>query len=248
MTPLNDKNASSGQDGSAETGPNRHASGDTSTEAINALITRTRRIHERGDAPAAAVLLPRLLARVGDSPAAEHAINNLKHAIARERIDPQILAKLIDAEMASSEPAYVALKLLQGNIIGAGEYIDIVDELTALARAGSNRPVSLLHVLENRAHVEPKKALVFLSRDSSVPLLPLAQFQPQKKAYSLLPGDYMTLRGAIPFDTLENDLLVAVLNPYDTDLQAEIAKTTGRKCEFFLVSASAYDQTLSLIR
>ena len=86
-----------------------------------------------------------------------------------------------------------------------------------------------------------------MAEDSALPLLPLERFEPQRDAYSLLDIEFLTQRGAIPFDTLAETVLVAVLNPYDQKLQRDVREAVARPCRFYLVRASDYDITLSRI-
>ena len=44
------------------------------------------------------------------------------------------------------------------------------------------------------------------------------------------------------------DALVAILNPYDTELRKEVESITGKACHFYMVSAESYDVCLNTIR
>ena len=64
----------------------------------------------------------------------------------------------------------------------------------------------------------------------------------------MLPPEIMGHWGALVFDTLGPDLLVALLNPFDQVLRSEVTALTGRVCHFYLVSAPDYDKALANIR
>jgi hypothetical protein len=87
-----------------------------------------------------------------------------------------------------------------------------------------------------------------LSRLSNIPIIALSSFEIQKDAYTQLPTEFVTRIGAIGFESVGSDLLVAVLNPTDNELQAEVRRITGRKCHFYLTSASDYDTAVVNIR
>ena len=58
----------------------------------------------------------------------------------------------------------------------------------------------------------------------------------------------MMHRGAIVFELMGRDALVAILNPYDTELRKDVESITGKKCHFYMVSAESYDNCLGMIR
>ena len=60
--------------------------------------------------------------------------------------------------------------------------------------------------------------------------------------------EFMARRGAIAFELMGVDVLVAVLNPLDKDLQKEVSEVVGRRCHFFLVTASDYDTALANVK
>ena len=85
-------------------------------------------------------------------------------------------------------------------------------------------------------------------RTSGKPFVAITRFEIQGDLINLLPRDFMTHRGAIVYERIGKDLLVAVLNPFDTDLQEEIHTTTKRRCHFCLTNSTEYDNTLASIR
>ena len=58
----------------------------------------------------------------------------------------------------------------------------------------------------------------------------------------------MMHRGAIVFELMGRDALVAILNPYDAELRKEVESITGKECHFYMVAAESYDHCLDTIR
>ncbi|MBN1671686.1 MAG: hypothetical protein JXR37_11660 [Kiritimatiellae bacterium] len=143
--------------------------------------------------------------------------------------------------------AYVAERLRQAGQLTDAQHALVLETLEKGPARGRERPLSVLHVMEELRVGNTTASALYLARDSSLPLIPLRQFTPQKEAYSLLPMDIMKKRGALAFDTLAESVLVAVLNPYDTELQTEVERETGHICNFYLALPSDYDETLNRI-
>ena len=109
-------------------------------------------------------------------------------------------------------------------------------------------PVTVLHALNDRNFKNLDKVMTRLSKDSGLPIIALPNFEIPRSIHALLPIELMSHWGAIVFDVLGSDLLIAVLNPFDQILQTEVAALTGRACHFYLVSALDYDRALAHIR
>lgn len=142
----------------------------------------------------------------------------------------------------------LAWKLLEAGHIQQDEYDTIVKDLSENSAKHLNTPVTVLHVLEDRQFRHANSILAFLSRDSGLPVIPLSRFEIPPECFRLLPNEIMEHRGAIVFDTMGRDVLVAILNPYDAELQREVEEATQRKCHFFLTPAAEYDAALADIR
>ena len=148
----------------------------------------------------------------------------------------------IQAELA------LAWRLFQAGELTQEEYSNVVQDLTEVSTKKSNVPVSVLHALQDRSSKNLDNIMHFMSKNSNKPILSLANFEISKEVLPLLPLDFISHWGAIVFEMLGQDLLVAVLNPFDRMLQNEVASLTSRNCHFFLVSASDYDKALDVIR
>ncbi|MFH0879690.1 MAG: hypothetical protein V2A34_08255, partial [Lentisphaerota bacterium] len=142
----------------------------------------------------------------------------------------------------------LAWNLLQAGELTQEEYSNVVHDLSENSSKNIQVPVSVLHVLHDRGYKNQERIMKFLVKDSGLPFVPLMGFDMQKETCKLLPLNFSRHQGAIVFESMGTDLLVAVLNPYDTSLKAEIKNITGRLCHFYLCSAEEYDHTLDRIR
>ena len=101
--------------------------------------------------------------------------------------------------------------------------------------------MTVLHVLHDRTFKNLDKVLTFLSSQSGLPIVSLSNFEVQKDTFKLLSEDFMMHRGAIVFELMGRDALVAILNPYDAELRKEVESITGKECHFDMVAAESYD-------
>lgn len=138
---------------------------------------------------------------------------------------------------ARAAEAFVLKRLLDGGLITADSRASLVE---MLALPGTR---SALHAVAADSTGDMQDILAFLSRDSLMPLAPLTSFQVQKPAFDRT-GAQLARRGALAFETMESDLLVAVLNPYDVELQEDVRRVAACRCMFFLVDPSDYDRGL----
>jgi len=148
----------------------------------------------------------------------------------------------IQAELA------LAWRLFQAGELTQEEYSNVVQDLTETSAQKADVPVSVLHALHDRNCKNLEKIMNYLSKTSNTPIISLANYEIPKEVHQLLPLDFISHGGAIVFETLGQDLLAAVLNPFDRVLQDEVTSRTGRHCHFYLVSAPDYDNALGAIR
>lgn len=107
---------------------------------------------------------------------------------------------------------------------------------------------SLLALIQSCQMGDFEKILIALAKESGLAILPVSNFETPAAVASLLPLDFMTVRGAVPFEVIGTDLLVAILNPHDAPLRREIEQLSGRTCHFFLTPPSEMDVWLQRIR
>ncbi len=222
-------------------------------KALEYVIRLAEVIEEDRDTEAAPKLIERLRALGPNDAAAKQIRDNLLKMITPARKEaeagparksPIAKRKVIDvtAEMA------LAWNLVQAGELTQEDYSNVVHDLTENSSKNVEVPVTVLHVLHDRTFKNIDKVLTFLSSQSGLPIINLSNFEIQKDTYKLLPEDFMMHRGAIVFELMGRDALVAILNPYDTELRKDVESLTGKACHFYMVSAESYDNCLGGIR
>ena len=144
-----------------------------------------------------------------------------------------------------SEEIDLAWKLFEHGEISQEEYASLVHDLTELSTTKHHaETVSLLHTLEATQHKNLENILAYLSRASRTPYIALACFTMRPELAPLLPAEFMRSRGAIVFNTLGRELLVAVLNPFSESLRREVEQLTGKPCHYYLTRSSEFEAAL----
>lgn len=155
--------------------------------------------------------------------------------------------KADDPEQRSSNAAAelaFAWTLFQAGELTQDEYAVVAQDLGTLSGKSNLESVSVLHVLHGRKSRALDRILAFAARDAAVPIIPLSCFEVQDSVFQLIPHDIMIRFGVIAFEVMGQDLLVALLNPYNKALKEKIEKFTGRRCHFFITPPADFDATL----
>lgn len=201
---------------------------------------------DRGAAPAVREKLRQLGGDSGEAHLAAKALDQLL-AVSEEAPEPPKTApkeglrrKTVDitAELA------LAWNLVQAGELTQEEYAGVVHDLTENSTHQHDAPVSVLHVLRDRGFKNYDRIMAFLATNTGLPIVPIGSFEFQKEAAAVLPEEYCLHRGAAAFEIMGNEPLIAILNPYDTELQKEIEALVGRRCHFYLTTADDYDKYL----
>jgi hypothetical protein len=208
-------------------------------------------IADEADVHAAQDLVEKVQAHAHESDAAGAVAERLSQLIANPQLQTETEAaphdedprpKSITSEMS------LAWNLLQAGELTEDEYSSIVQDLTECLSRDMEVPVSVVHVLHDREFRNYEKILAFISKDSGTPLISMSNFDLSPDVYNVLPLNFMMHRGAIVFERMETDLLVAVLNPYNKELQQAVRSITGCNCHFYQVAPEDYDSSLEDIR
>jgi hypothetical protein len=239
-------------------------------EKVRDLLVRLARVIERdGDLEAARQLQPRLTLHIGHAET-DTALDQLRRFLAGTGGD-QAATTRATAPSAAPSPSNLsqAMQRIQGaterrsmvsqeldfawllheqGILSEDQYASVVSDITDLSASDTPLPISVLHLFQDRQLPNIDRVLTLAAEKSGAPLLPLSSFEPQAAAYSLLPLDYLIIKGVIPFELIARDLLVATLNPLNEALHEELEKLTGRRCHFYLVQPSEFDISIDRIR
>lgn len=220
------------------------------TRAKDYLLRLTSVLVEENDEDAAHEVLQRLKQF-------DQADKDVKEAIARlDGLESKkVMAEVIDSgQTAASRQGHIqaeismAWSLLQAKKLSQEEYSMIVHDLSENSGRASGIPVSTLHALHDRHHAGVDDMMAFMATACNTPMISLANFELQKETCELLMWDFMVNRGAIAYETIGNDILIAILNPYDNQLRKDVEGLLGKDCHYFLVAPEDFDNALGKIK
>ena len=150
-----------------------------------------------------------------------------------------------------SDEIELAWKLFDHREISQEEYSALVRDLTEMSATQHAGTVSVLHALEAGNHKNQDRILAFLAQEAEavgIPFISLSCFTMRAELAHFLPNDFSVNRGALVFETLGKERLVAVLNPFSQSLKADTQRLVGHPCHFYLVKASDFDDALQRLR
>lgn len=151
------------------------------------------------------------------------------------------------AEGISDEIAF-AWSLMQAGKLSQDDYSNVVHDLTENSAKSADIVISTLHVLNDRAVKNMSDILAYAADECGTPIIGLHCFDTPVELMGIAPLNLMIRRKMLPFETMGNDLLVAILNPYDTKLKNDLETLTGRICHFYLAQPADFDLALDKIR
>ena len=152
------------------------------------------------------------------------------------------------AEAAIASELALAWRLYEDNQLSQEEYSLILNDLTEISSKDLDIPCSVLHVIFDRKMPIINKIRNYLSNRSGVPNVSLANFSLPKEVASVFPIDISIHDGALPFGFIGNDLMIAVLNPFDSALIDKTETFSGHHCHPYLVAPEEYDKMLEKLK
>ena len=152
------------------------------------------------------------------------------------------VAQDIEAEMVLAWDLYQEEQLTQE------EYSNVLHDLTEMSSRAVGVPVTVLHVLHDRQFSRFERLMTHLCSQSGIPIISLSSYEENEEFNEALPLDFMTRRGVLPFAGIGDDLLVAVLNPFDKALVSQAEEAAEKRCHPYLVSPDEYDRRLAQIK
>jgi hypothetical protein len=176
--------------------------------------------------------------RVERLKAVKHALTPEAEEAAEEAVDAAAGGGRIEAEMA------LAWELYQDGVLTQEEYSYVLHDLTEMSGDKMGVPVTVLHILHDRQFSRFDRLMTHLCQKNGVPVIALSQFETPADVIQALPVEFSAINGALPFATVGDDLLLAVLNPMDTELLREAERQSGRRCHPYLVAPEDYDRKL----
>ncbi len=220
------------------------------SRSLEYLTALAQTIAEEEDLEAAPDIINKLNAHAADTPAVKPALRQLERLLVQNKMpssaDSSETSKRKTIDITNE--LALAWNLLQAGEFTQEEYSNVVHDLSENSSKNIQVPISVLHVLHDRSFKGMDRILKFLSKDSGLPLINLTGFEPPKEVMAILPRPFLVHRGAIAFELMGADALIAILNPYDGVLQADVKRAAGRACHFYLVNAADYDIVLDRIK
>lgn len=138
----------------------------------------------------------------------------------------------------------LAWRLLESKELSQDEYAGLVRDLTDMSASKTGGTVSVLHAMEAARHKNLERILAFLAQSMRTPYVAMDGFAMTAELEHLLPRPFMINRGALVFEVMCRECLVAVLNPVSHGLRNDIQTLTGRRCHFYLTRAAEFDHAL----
>jgi hypothetical protein len=223
------------------------------TRAMDYLIHLSGVMLDQADYDAVTGLIASIRPYVATDPRAGELIERIesqtKNAKPSGGTDPAAASvpRALSTSFGMADELTMAWTLLEAKELSQEEYAAVVQDLTEMSTSDRITTVSVLHALEFKGAKSLDRILGFIARDCESPIIALNGFNFPVEAASALPQEFMIRRGVVVFDFLSRDALVAVMNPYDKQLRADVAQHLGRACHFFLSRASEFDQAMSRI-
>lgn len=154
---------------------------------------------------------------------------------------PSPAAKSVPVKADISGEIDLAWKLMEAEKISQEEYASLVKDLTEMSSSPRLDTVSVLHALEAGHHKNLESILAHISQAARTPYLSMACFTMRAELLPFLPDEFMVARGALVFEVMGKELLVALLNPLNASTREEVQRISGRTCHFYLTRASEFD-------
>jgi hypothetical protein len=158
---------------------------------------------------------------------------------------------LSDAETGDAdvgEELALAWQLYEEGQLSQEEYSCVLHDLTEISSKELDVPASVLHVLSDRGFTQINRVINHMSSRSGVPCITLANFELIDRVAEVLPMEFAVHEGALPFAFFGDDLLVAVLNPFNSKLVDKVERVGGCRCRTYLVAPEDYDASLDRLR
>lgn len=231
------------------------------TRAFDYLIRWGEEVLRSTDAGDAADVMDRLSAFKDDQRASDlvrRLALRMEGTVKAVALPPQAeVASMAQKPVASAEELNVfriseelslAWNLMEADELTQDEYASVVQDLSEMSASADHLSVSVLHVLESRGFKQFDRILSSLSRDCATPFVSLSSYEFQFGIMARLPLDFCVHRGALAFERIGDELLVAVLNPQNKSVRRDVLAVTGCRCHFFLALPSEFDQAVGRYR
>ena len=217
----------------------------------NTLLALTKLLIKEQDLEALQGLTPRLEA--SSSAAVQAMVLKVRTLTApMPDLTPEAPKELTESEKTAlclqgaikSELA-LADVLHKAGVLDDEAYRMVLEHLESTPMDGRVFLTSAVQVLEKENMTLSERAVEHLADACGTPPIPLASFDVNPSLVKAYPELMVRVRGVIPFAKLGTFTLVAVLNPLDEALKAEIAAVAP--CRFYLADPAAVEQAIAKV-
>lgn len=116
---------------------------------------------------------------------------------------------------------------------------DVKNVLSALQAAISQTPAdrpapSLIALLSERAIASTDQSLALIAEKTRIPYIPLASYDIDPNKVSLLDKEFCLRHLILPFDQISKTLLVATVNPFDTEAKRRVESLADGRAQWYL--------------
>jgi len=186
------------------------------------------------------------------SPDAQHVYERLGHLIAEDAGELSADTLHLDQRKLFASDLIpeilLAAHLQRMHVLSDGEYLVVLQDLCWYSNHEPIAPRSVLFVLDDRGLPHGEKAVEFLAHDSNIPYLDLALIHLNPDLLDVLPEDFSVRRAACLIGEVGGEPMVAILNPYNLQLQEDVGRLLESEPHFYLTSASGYQHYLDFQR
>lgn len=147
-----------------------------------------------------------------------------------------------DAELS------LAWELYQDGLLQEEDYTMVVQDITEMLAKDVAVPVTVLHVLSDRRFTHYSAVVTWMAQKSGSPFISLRTFEIGADLQVALPSSFIQKNAALCFKSIGGELLIAVLNPFDTKLIKTVASMVGRTVHPYLIDAEEFDEYLKDIQ
>ena len=137
----------------------------------------------------------------------------------------------------------LAWMLLQNEVITEDQYEKAVSSLSE-SQSSAKASVCLLQELASIDRVNMDKVLGFLSAETNTPYIDIDRFEINPDIAALVSSEEARRYGVLPFGQLQDELMVAILNPVDEKVRVQAGAFFGRPLHFFLSSPEAMQEVI----
>ena len=212
---------------------------------------------EEGDIAGAQGILEKVKGYAADDPEAEELVAQIEALggpapVERPKAKKEApkpgkkgMPKGVRAVFNMADELSCAWNLMEAGELTQEEYASVVQDLTDMSSGETEHTISVLHVLEGRQFKNLDKIMGYVAKQCETPIISLSNFELRTDVFGLIPDEFTMKCGAVAFETLGDDVLVAILNPYNTQIRKDVKAITGRTCHFFLAMPSEFDQLVT---